>query len=118
MICRNCGKEIPNNVSVCPGCGAPVSPRTASPAAAPQRVSAGSQPVSTGDWFVTLLLAGIPLVGLIMTLVWAFGGGANPSKQNWARAMLLWAVVGIVLAAAAAVVILGLTGASFSAMRY
>lgn len=46
----------------------------------------------------TLFLVGIPLVGLILLLAWAFSGSTNSSKQNWARAALIWAVIAIVLA--------------------
>lgn len=53
--------------------------------------------VSVGNWFVTLLLMAIPLVNLIMLFVWAFGGGANPSKANWAKASLIWMLIGIAL---------------------
>jgi len=52
-------------------------------------------PVSVGDWMITLLLTAIPIVGLIMLLVWAFGGGGSVSKSNWAKAVLLWAVIGV-----------------------
>jgi fatty acid desaturase len=48
----------------------------------------------------TLFLVGIPLVGLILLLAWAFSGSTNSSKQNWARAALIWAVIVIMLAAA------------------
>jgi sterol desaturase/sphingolipid hydroxylase (fatty acid hydroxylase superfamily) len=50
-------------------------------------------PVRTSDWFWTLFLTAIPLVGLIMLLVWAFGGGNNLNKSNWAKATLLWILV-------------------------
>ncbi len=56
-----------------------------------------SGPVSVGDWFVTIFLASIPVAGLILLLIWAFGGATPPSKANWAKAMLLWILVGIVL---------------------
>jgi hypothetical protein len=49
--------------------------------------------VKTGDWFLTLLITAIPLVGFIMLFVWAFSGGTNPSKANWAKAALLWFAV-------------------------
>lgn len=53
--------------------------------------------VKTGDWFVTILVTAIPLVGLIMLFVWAFGGGTNPSKANWAKASLIWALIAVVI---------------------
>ena len=52
-----------------------------------------SNEVKTGDWFVTLLIAAIPIIGFIMLFVWAFSGGTNPSKANWAKAALLWLVI-------------------------
>lgn len=55
-----------------------------------------NQPVSTGDWVVTLLVAAIPLVGFIMYFVWAFSGGTPESKKNWARAVLIWMAIGFI----------------------
>jgi heme/copper-type cytochrome/quinol oxidase subunit 2 len=54
-------------------------------------------PVNVSDWFLTLFLTAIPLVGLILLFVWAFGSNTNPSKANWAKAALLWAAIGIVI---------------------
>ncbi|WP_282936554.1 hypothetical protein [Paenibacillus sp. RC67] len=59
------------------------------------------------DWMLTMLLLAIPVVNLIMLFVWAFGGGANPSKANYAKAGLLWAVIAIVLYFLVAVLFLG-----------
>jgi len=53
--------------------------------------------VSVGDWMITILISAIPLVGLIMLFVWAFGGGAPASKKNWAIATLIWYAIAIVL---------------------
>ena len=54
------------------------------------------QVVKTSDWVLTLLITAIPLVGFIMLFVWAFSGGTNPSKASWAKAMLIWMIIGIV----------------------
>ncbi len=51
---------------------------------------------SVGNWFWTVLVLGLPLIGLIMALYWAFAGGANPSKRNLCRAILIWWLVIIV----------------------
>lgn len=48
--------------------------------------------ISTGEWIVSLILSYIPLIGLIMLLVWAFGGSTSPTKANWAKAQLIIAV--------------------------
>jgi phosphoglycerol transferase MdoB-like AlkP superfamily enzyme len=53
--------------------------------------------ISLGEWIITLIVLAIPLIGLIMMLVWAFSSSTNPSKQNFCRASLLFAVIAIVL---------------------
>ncbi|MGM0636242.1 MAG: hypothetical protein ACQESK_09265 [Bacteroidota bacterium] len=60
-------------------------------------ITTNHQPIKTGEWFVTLLITAIPLVGLIMLFVWAFGSNTNPSKANWAKAALIWMAIMIVI---------------------
>jgi len=57
-----------------------------------------TEPMSTKDWFITLLITYLPLVGLIMLLVWAFDSSTNLNKKNFAKASLIWILVWIVLA--------------------
>ena len=59
------------------------------------------KPLTTGEWFVTLLILGLPVVGIVMYFVWAFGSG-NMGRRNFCRAALLW------LAVAACLAIIGL----------
>ncbi|MDR0954704.1 MAG: hypothetical protein LBM20_04895 [Rikenellaceae bacterium] len=56
-----------------------------------------TEPVSVGQWFLTIFITAIPLVGLIMYFVWAFGDNTSESKANWAKASLLWMVVSVAL---------------------
>jgi len=56
-----------------------------------------NETVSIGDWIITFILSGLPLVGFIMLIVWAFGSDAPQSKKNWARANLIIMLVGIVI---------------------
>ena len=51
--------------------------------------------MTTGDWFVTLLILALPLVNIIMYLVWAFSSTGNLNRRNYCRAVLLWFLVGI-----------------------
>ena len=39
---------------------------------APPMLQQDTSPMSMKDWFITLLISYIPLVGLIMLLIWAF----------------------------------------------
>ena len=64
-----------------------------------------NKPVSVGDWIITFILLGIPVVNLIMLIYWAVSSTTNPSKQNYARAALIIGAVVIVLA-----IIIGVIG--------
>jgi len=55
------------------------------------------RPLTLADWMLTLFITFIPLVNIIMLFVWAFGNNTHPSKANWAKANLLWFLIGIVL---------------------
>ena len=52
---------------------------------------------SVGSWMLTLLVCGIPVIGVIYLLVLAFGSGAAPSKRNFARAALVWTLIDLVV---------------------
>ena len=53
---------------------------------------------SVGSWMLTILLASLPLFGLVYILILAFGSGRSASKKNWARATLVWGIIGFILA--------------------
>jgi hypothetical protein len=76
-----------------------------------QQVPLGQQqnaPVmSMKDWIITLLISYIPLVGLIMLIVWAFDSSTNENKKNWAKASLIWMLIGIGIAIVFLVLFLG-----------
>ena len=52
---------------------------------------------SVGSWMLTILLAGLPIFGLVYILILAFGSGRSASKKNWARATLVWGIIASVL---------------------
>ena len=63
------------------------------------------KPLTTGEWFVTLLVLALPVVGLVMYFVWGFGTG-NVSRRNFCRAALIWLAIGLGLAVLAMITIL------------
>lgn len=67
------------------------------------------KPLTTGEWFVTLLVLGLPVIGLVMYFVWGFGAG-NMGRRNFCRAALLWVAVAIVIAVLAMIAFLVLGG--------
>jgi hypothetical protein len=62
-----------------------------------QQGVANDKPLSVGEYILTFIVMGIPIVGFIMTLVWAFGSNANINKRNYCRAYLILALIVIVL---------------------
>jgi Na+/melibiose symporter-like transporter len=54
--------------------------------------NADTRPLSTGEFFLTMLVLGLPLIGFILMLVWSFGSG-NVNRRNFCRAMLIFTVI-------------------------
>ena len=82
------------------GPGGPAGPVNGAPAPQPGSfpppppAAPLSPTVGTGEWLWSSIVAAIPIVGFIVLLVWAFGGGTKLSKRNWARAnLILYAIV-------------------------
>lgn len=55
------------------------------------------RPVTFRDWMVTYLLLCIPVVNIVLLLVWAFGDSVQESKTNWAKALLVWMLIGTII---------------------
>jgi cell division protein FtsW (lipid II flippase) len=55
------------------------------------------KPMSVKDWLITFLILIIPIVGLVMLFIYAFGENQNVHKQTWAKAQLIWLAIMIVL---------------------
>lgn len=49
------------------------------------------------QWALYIFLAGLPLIGIILLFVWAFGSEGNVHRKEWAKGMLLIALIAIVL---------------------
>jgi hypothetical protein len=74
------------------------------------------QPMTIGDWLITFIITYIPLVGVVMLFVWAFGDGTHPSKKTWAQATLILFAIAIVLGIIFATLIISMIGSMFGAM--
>jgi hypothetical protein len=78
---------------------APVRPQAQSAnATTPAQAAAyREEPISTGGYFGILFLLAIPALNLLLLMIWACGGCRKVNKRNFARAVLLWCVIGGIL---------------------
>ena len=125
MICGNCGAHLPENADYCPNCG---SVRRESPAEPPLRSGApgGAPPknrppalrtVSMGSyflWWTVALFSNAEIVCCVLSLVFAFSS-SNRNRANFFRAVLLFKLI-LLLAGGIAVLVLVLSGFSFTAL--
>ena len=56
-----------------------------------------ADPLTVVDYLWMMIISGIPIVGIVYILYTAFAG-QNINKKNWAKAMLILAIFGFVLA--------------------
>lgn len=109
-FCNSCGASMDANASFCTNCGKTTSNTAQSvqqPVQQPYYQPAqpvyqnnnviNTQPLSVGQYIVMFILMGIPLVGFILTLVWAFGSNVNTNKKNYARAVLILGIIAGIL---------------------
>jgi ABC-type multidrug transport system permease subunit len=68
------------------------------------------EPVSMGEWLITMLILMIPCVNLVMMFVWAFSSKEKKSKSNYFKASLIFAAVILVLY----IIIIAIFGAAFA----
>lgn len=56
-------------------------------------IKINEQPMTMGQWLLTFLLMGIPIVGFVLTIIWATGHDVNESKKTFFQAILLLGVM-------------------------
>lgn len=117
-FCTSCGKEIPDGVAFCTECGAaapteaktqqlppqaaPAPAQTAAPTPVYAQNSADQPPtgkygvVGTGTYFGLMFLFAIPVIGWLICIIMAFAS-KNENKKHFAKAMMIWLIIGIVL---------------------
>ncbi|MBN2220817.1 MAG: zinc ribbon domain-containing protein [Vallitaleaceae bacterium] len=82
---------------------APVQPQPmmqpqASTMMASQITDERNKPMSVGQYILTFIVMGLPIIGFIMTLVWAFSSTVNRNKKNFAIAVIVMFIIATALA--------------------
>ncbi|WP_455671625.1 zinc-ribbon domain-containing protein [Phocaeicola sp.] len=121
-FCTNCGNQIPDGIKFCTLCGTAMKEAVpAQPAqqpvqqpitqqqpiqqvsqpvpayAAPPDITYQEEPISAGGYIGIMFLIMMPLINLILLIIWACGGCKKVNKRNFARGMLVWMVITLVL---------------------
>lgn len=55
------------------------------------------EPMTLGEWMITLLIMLIPCANIVMAFVWAFSSKEKKSKSNFFKAYLIFMAIIIVL---------------------
>ncbi len=107
MICPNCGAQLADQTVHCNYCGQPTGINMSQPMPhmqqMPQQMPVQLQipmdhkPISPMGYFGYNLLFAIPIVGLIMMFMYAFGSDTNVNVKNFARYYLIVYLISIVL---------------------
>ena len=79
-------------------------------------VPANRQPLGIGSYIGMFILTAIPIVGFIMLMVWAFGGGVNLNKKNYARASLILSLIAIGISLMITLIIVVVGGTLFNSL--
>lgn len=138
-FCSNCGNEITGSETFCTECGTPVTSNetktlqtetdtkqeskapqesaqptyTASPSTVyrsqPLPLSEKSGIIGTGYFFGMMFLYSIPVVGWLVCIITAFVP-KNETKKNFAKAMLIWLIIGLVLSVIGYFIVRGIGG--------
>lgn len=90
---------VQTNPAPAPRKAAPVYQTAPTPAPADAEPPAGSkyEPVSALGFIGIMLLMCIPIVGPILTIVWAFGGCRKVQQRSFARASLFFMAIGLII---------------------
>ena len=74
------------------------------------------EPVTMGEWVISLLIMMIPCANIIMAFVWAFSSKEKKSKSNYFKAYLIFMAIQIVLAVVLMIVYFVFLGAVISSV--
>lgn len=106
MKCQNCGMENADGARFCKGCGGELNQNNgggmSSGTGSNINIHMGGNmygedytPISMWGYFGYELLFGIPCVGFILILIFAFGGTKNVNLRNFARSFLCVYIIAI-----------------------
>lgn len=98
-ICNSCGSPLPDGTSFCTQCGAksavPVRPGP-QPSTRQASEAQAEKAVSTGTFFGLMFLFSLPVLGWLICVIMAFAP-KNKNIKHFARAILIWLIIALVV---------------------
>ncbi|MGK0465854.1 hypothetical protein [Clostridium sp.] len=83
-----------------------------------QEVNVNEIPMTVGQWLVTMLVMGIPIVGFVLAIIWATGHDVNRSKKTFCQASLIFGAIILVLYGISFAIFAGAVVNGMSGMNY
>ena len=68
------------------------------------------EPVSMGEWALSLFLTLLPCVGIIMMFIWAFSSSEKKSKSNFFKVQLIFTAIAMLLTVITTIAMMGMIG--------
>ncbi len=104
MFCSKCGKEIPDESKFCGSCGADLTGKVVvknqnqnQTTFSENNIPEEYRPISMWGYFGWEILFSIPCVGLILLIVFAFGGTRNKNLRNFASSYFCVLILAIII---------------------
>jgi hypothetical protein len=101
-FCESCGKPVYRLDRTCANCGAPVTQFSQSSGSESRgrmnddySLSSSYDVLSSWGFAGSMIVMSLPIVGFIITIIWASGGATNLSRRNLARGYLILMGLGI-----------------------
>jgi len=101
-ICTACNTELEAEAKFCPDCGAPIPvaaapqpqqsyqpPQAVNPPPALANSAENNGQLGVFGYVITILALLLPIVGVILAFVWAFGTKTNRARKNLCRAVII-----------------------------
>ena len=107
--CESCGKPVYRLDRICANCGAPVTQNGQSGSTSRSGMlddisqTTPYDVLSSWGYAGSLILMSLPIIGFIITIIWASGGAANYNRRNLARGYLILMGIGILISIAFAI---------------
>ena len=117
-ICLSCSKEYPDSQGFCTECGSKLTEKAeqqtaavnSAPNSQPTQAAVLTPPpqntysaqgevhevVSTGYYFGMMFVYALPVIGWLICLISSFAS-KNDNKKHFARAILIWSIIAIVI---------------------